>query len=93
MYVFTQGYLKYSAHHIGSALIGLTVRIFRQDMEIITTHLEKHRKDVQVHVDHAERMANKESRSRLEAKILSDEKRASEITFCKDDVGFNSRQF
>jgi hypothetical protein len=85
--------LKYSAHHIGSALIGLTVRIFRQDMEIITTRLEKHRKDVQVYVDHAERMANKESRSRLEAKILSDEKRASEITFCKDDAGFNSRQF
>jgi hypothetical protein len=59
-------------------------------MEEITAHLEKHRNTVQVHVDHAERMANREerekssqSRRRLEAKILTDEKRASEITFCK----------
>ncbi|KAJ7748426.1 hypothetical protein B0H16DRAFT_907168 [Mycena metata] len=66
----------------------ISLKAFRQDMEKIIMHLEKHRKIVEVHVEHAERMANKEereesvqSRRRLEAKILSDEKRASELTF------------
>ncbi|KAF7342989.1 Ankyrin [Mycena venus] len=70
------------------SLFGISAKVFRQDMEVFTAHLEKHRKNVQVHVDHAERMANKEEREkstqarrRLEAKILSDEKRASEIMF------------
>ncbi|KAJ6471140.1 hypothetical protein C8R47DRAFT_1054600, partial [Mycena vitilis] len=66
----------------------ISLKVFQQDMEKVTTRLEKHRKNVQVHVEHAERMANKEeqqqssqSRRRLEAAILTDEKRASEITF------------
>ncbi|KAK7042771.1 ankyrin [Favolaschia claudopus] len=70
------------------SLLSITVKVLSQDMQKVTTHLEKHRKNLQVHVDHAERMANREEREksavhrrRLEAKILSDEKRAEEIAF------------
>ncbi|KAJ6511853.1 hypothetical protein DFH09DRAFT_999321, partial [Mycena vulgaris] len=67
---------------------GISLKVFRQNMVNITEHLEKHRKNVQVQVQHAERLANKEereqaaqARKRLEARLLNDEKRASEITF------------
>ncbi|KAJ7143685.1 hypothetical protein C8R44DRAFT_138657 [Mycena epipterygia] len=70
------------------SLFGISLKLFRQNMEGITEHLEKHRKSVQVHVQHAERLVSKDERAKaaqgrkhLEAKILSDERRASEITF------------
>ncbi|KAK7063334.1 ankyrin [Favolaschia claudopus] len=46
------------------SLFSITVKVLSQDMQKVTTHLEKHRKNLQVHVDHAERMANREERDK-----------------------------
>ncbi|KAJ6619665.1 hypothetical protein B0H10DRAFT_1912544, partial [Mycena sp. CBHHK59/15] len=73
--------------HIRSSF-SITVRAFHQNMDKIISDLEKHRKVIQVHAQHAERLAIRENQDRtaqiqkdLEAKILSDSQRESEIVF------------
>jgi hypothetical protein len=80
------------ASNIPSATAGISSRLFSQQMESVTAHLEKHRKIVEIHVQHAERLANKQerkkatqARNQLEAKIIEDEKRASEVKYCMNN--------
>ncbi|KAJ7253580.1 hypothetical protein C8J57DRAFT_1519310 [Mycena rebaudengoi] len=73
--------------HLRSSF-SINLQPFRQNLNDITSHLEKHRKIVQSHVEHAERLLSKqdrdkaaETRADLELKYHTDRQREAEITF------------
>jgi hypothetical protein len=96
MYVaFVQSKSVADVQVFSKASFSINLQPFRQNLNDITGHLEKHRKIVQSHVEHAERLLSKqdrdkaaETRADLELKYHTDRQREAEITFCKGNSSY-----